>query len=359
MPLRTLTTQQGVRNPDGTPAANISISYRLTKAFATSDRVFVPVTGAVTTDVNGVFSAQLAVPDSGSIGYSIQLPNAVIPALLSDGVGDIYLETLVATAEASGSIDYFQTLIDGADQRRADGDTVLQTQITDLEALVLPPYYTSTVQWWDRYIPDSFYQDAAATVPAATGDPARVWRSYEGIDATTNFDMVVGNPVTLLSNGVQFDGIGSVLNAAIGARTNPETIYVVTTPAAGNGTILDGSNANLAFGLLVPNITSFVFIVGGSLFLTNTVADSLQRYVLCATLDGASSSLTANTAVVAGSVNATTATGLRFGARGGSFPSTYFTGTIASVLRYPNVAHTAAQRDSVIGWLARRHVVTL
>lgn len=129
MPLRTLTTQQGVRNPDGTPAANISISYRLTKAFATSDRVFVPVTGAVTTDVNGIFSAQLAVPDSGSIGYSIQLPNAVVPALLSDGVGDIYLETLVATAEASGSIDYFQTLIDGADQRRADGDAALQTAL--------------------------------------------------------------------------------------------------------------------------------------------------------------------------------------------------------------------------------------
>ena len=83
------------------------------------------------------------------------------------------------------------------------------------------------------------------------------------------------------------------------------------------------------------------------------------RVVMAATRDVVNMTLEVNTSVnVAPNANTNTSIGLRIGSEAG-FASFFLNGTIASVLRYPNVAHTAAQRDSVIGWLARRHAVTL
>lgn len=128
MPLRTITTVQGIRSPDGTPTV-ATLRFRLETLFATADSVFVPTETTVTTDANGIFTTTLAVPDSGAVSYFVSLPNASFPFSLADGVGDVLLETLVAAAAASGDINVFQTLIDGADQRRADGDAALQTQL--------------------------------------------------------------------------------------------------------------------------------------------------------------------------------------------------------------------------------------
>jgi len=203
------------------------------------------------------------------------------------------------------------------------------------------------------------FQDAARTTVAGVGDPVGSWFDPDsGIGATQSG---TARPVRAAA-GLTFDGVNDFLDAAIGARPQPETLYLVlqmTGTGAGFETISDAVGDVNAGRIFVETPSGAPFlsaISGGS--LANTTRPYGALVAVCAVFNGASSVLRVNTSDVSGDLGTSTSTGLRLGAYGTGAPGYFASMRVAMVLRYA-AAHTASQRDAIIAWAAARHGVTL
>ena len=219
-----------------------------------------------------------------------------------------------------------------------------------------PPVVGSAL-WLDALRPGTLFQDAARTTVAGVGDPVGSWYDPDaGIGAIQSG---TARPVRAAA-GLTFDGVSDFLEAAIGARPQPETIYIVLQ-ASGLSTSLitlfdgaDGVNAGRMLALGFAGFEHLTLFSGVA--LQNAARPYGSRVVAAAVFDGVSSVLHVNSVSVSGNAGTTTGTGLRIGRSGGGGEP--MRGEIAMVLRYA-AAHTASQRDAIIAWAAARHGVTL
>jgi len=220
----------------------------------------------------------------------------------------------------------------------------------------VPPVVGSAL-WLDALRPGTLFQDAARTTLAGVGDPVGSWFDPDaGIGATQSG---AARPVRAAA-GLTFDGVNDFLDAAIGARPQPETIYIVLqasglstsqiTPFDGVSGVNTGRMLSLGFAGF-DHLTLFSGVA-----LQNAARPYGSRVVAAAVFNGVSSVLHVNSVSVSGNAGTNTGTGLRIGISGaGAEP---MRGEIAMVLRYA-AAHTASQRDAIIAWAAARHGVTL
>lgn len=232
----------------------------------------------------------------------------------------------------------------------------LLTLLRSVRAEAGPPVAGASL-WLDRLRSGALWQDAARTTPAGVGDPVGSW--YDPTNAVGATASGTARP-TLGTAGLTFDGVNDVLDAAIGARAQPETLYVVaradaTINGTGN-TLLDATDAinrgRLFYQTSFPHLTAF-----SGAALNNTAVAQGVLLVACYVMAGASSVLRINTSEQAGNAGATSGTGLRIGSSGGT-PQQFFGGEVRAVLRYA-AAHDATQRATTVAWLAARHGVSL
>jgi len=206
--------------------------------------------------------------------------------------------------------------------------------------------------------PGALFQDAARTTAAGVGDPVGSWYDPDaGIGATQSG---TARPVRAAA-GLAFDGVNDFLDAAIGARPQPETLYLVlqgTGDVAATQTITDSVTTLNMGRLLTVDGAPFRHL---TLFSGAEVENTARAYgtlvVASLVIHGASSVLRVNGVEVAANAGTGTGTGLRLGANGGGAQA-YFAGQIRMVLHYAS-AHSAAERLAVETWAAARHGVAL
>jgi len=221
-----------------------------------------------------------------------------------------------------------------------------------------PPPLAGNGVWLDALRPGTLFQDAARTTLAGVGDPVGSWFDPDaGFGATQSG---TARPVRAAA-GLTFDGVDDFLDAAIGARPQPETLYLVlqgTGDAAAAQTITD-SVVTLNMGrLLTADGAPFRHL---TLFSGAAAENTARAYgtlvVASLVIHGASSVLRVNGVEVAANAGTNTSSGLRLGASGGGVQA-HFAGQIRMVLHYAS-AHSAAERLAVETWAAARHGVTL
>lgn len=225
-----------------------------------------------------------------------------------------------------------------------------------MPVLLAGPPVAGASLWLDCLRSGALFQDTARTTPAGTSDPVGSWYDpTTGIGATASG----ADRPTLNATGLVFDGTGDYLDAAIGARAQPETLYLVgrADAAIGAGHTLTDAIASFNQGRLFyqtgfPHLTAF-----SGAALSNTAVAQGVLLVACYVMAGASSVLRINTSEATGNAGANSGTGLRIGSFGGT-PQQFFSGEVRAVLRYP-MAHDASQRAAVVAWLAVRHGVAL
>jgi len=220
-----------------------------------------------------------------------------------------------------------------------------------------PPVVGSAL-WLDALRPGTMFQDAARTTLAGVGDPVGSW--YDPDSGIGAIQSGAARPVRAAA-WLAFDGIDDFLDAAIGARPQPETLYLVlqgTGDAAATQTITDSVNSLNAGRLLTTSGAPFRHL---TLFSGAPVENTARAYgtlmVASLVIHGASSVLRVNGVEVAANAGTSTGSGLRLGANGNA-PQANFAGQIRMVLRYA-AAHSAAERLAVETWAAARHGVTL
>ena len=218
-----------------------------------------------------------------------------------------------------------------------------------------PPVVGSAL-WLDALRPGTMFQDAARTTLAGVGDPVGSW--YDPDSGIGAIQSGAARPVRAAA-WLAFDGIDDFLDAAIGARPQPETLYLVlqgTGDAAATQTITDSVNSLNAGRLLTTSGAPFRHL---TLFSGAPVENTARAYgtlmVASLVIHGASSVLRVNGVEVAANAGTSTSTGLRLGANG-NLPQANFAGQIRMVLRYA-AAHSAAERLAVETWAAARHGV--
>lgn len=85
-----------------TPWADASVLFRLINPFATASESYPTEQVAVTTESDGTFSVELAVPDTGTARYECRLPDwRAFQFSLASGAATT-LETLINAAGSSG-----------------------------------------------------------------------------------------------------------------------------------------------------------------------------------------------------------------------------------------------------------------
>jgi|GEM_PF-6664480 len=221
----------------------------------------------------------------------------------------------------------------------------------------VPPVVGSAL-WLDALRPGTLFQDAARTTLAGVGDPVGSWFDPDaGIGATQSG---TARP-TRATAGLTFDGVNDFLDAAIGARPQPETLYLVlqgTGDVAVTQTITDSVSALNAGRLLTVAGAPYRHL---TLFSGAGVENTARAYgalvVASLVMHGAASVLRVNGVEVAANAGTITGAGLRIGANGDGAQAN-FAGQIRMVLRYA-AAHSAAERLAVETWAAARHGVTL
>jgi hypothetical protein len=201
------------------------------------------------------------------------------------------------------------------------------------------------------------FQDTARTIPAAVGDP--VGGLYDATNAITASATGSARPM-LGATGLTLNGTSNYMDAAIGARPQPETIYIVVAPTAANGHVHDSVSALWRPRCLV-NSTTLFDVYDGSNAVFTTTAGTLVSAVVVVVFNGASSVLShtsaAGTASNTGTITGT-GTGLRIGGGGGASVTGFLKGEIREILVY-RAAHDAATRASEIAKAAARCGVTL
>ena len=97
---------------DGTPWNGGIVKFELRTGFSTSTATYPKYTHSETLDVNGEFSIDLEVPDSGAALYKIVLPdNSTYEVYIADGV-PTNIQTLITVASTPSSPNDLQTLLD-------------------------------------------------------------------------------------------------------------------------------------------------------------------------------------------------------------------------------------------------------
>jgi hypothetical protein len=206
------------------------------------------------------------------------------------------------------------------------------------------------------YRAGSAYQDAARTTPANVGDP--VGGLYDATDAITATATGAARP-TRSATGLTFAG-AQLMDAAIGARTEPETVYLVAQWTGGAGAVgfaLDGITTFSSHLIYANGSAPHISMYNGTR-LSNTSSPTGALVALCALFQGASSVLRVGSAEVAGNSGTDSASGLRLGAQGVAPTGTYLIGEIREVLVY-RAAHNASTRAAEIAKAAARCGVAL
>jgi hypothetical protein len=201
------------------------------------------------------------------------------------------------------------------------------------------------------YRPGSAYQDAARTTPAAVGDPVGgLYDATTGITATATG---AARP-TRTATGLTFAG-AQLLNAAIGSRAQPETVYLVIRSSAVTGvnTIIDGGTTVNQGRLFYGGGFAYLSLYCGSSF-SNTAGVLGALAAIGIVFNGTSSVLRVGNVETTGNPGTNAGSGMLIG---GSYGATWG-GELREILVY-RAAHNASRRAAEIAKAAARCGVAL
>jgi hypothetical protein len=191
---------------------------------------------------------------------------------------------------------------------------------------------------------DLMWQDAPKTqLVTAIGQSVRVWQSLQGLDAIlASVTAAVWN-----GSGLTFS-TGQYYDAALGVRSQPETIVVVLNPSGEDyGRITDSTSSSNQRLLIVWGNTTQITTRSGGMASTPPpliVPNNRVPAVFCAVFNGAESIIRWNGNEKTVNRTNTESSGIRIG--GGVFAGQYYTGTISDLAIFTR-ALTAPERAAV------------
>jgi len=210
------------------------------------------------------------------------------------------------------------------------------------------PPFTPT-NWWDALDDASF--------DVGVGDLVGSWTDrVGGVAATASGAARPARGADRLTfSGAQY------LDAAIGVRSDPETIYMIVR---WSGSLVDSYVALDSIDVLYRRC---IYSANGqpyvSMYTTARVSNALYGIntlvTLCAVFNGASSVLRISNTEQSGNAGTGSGTGLRIGAGGSLVPSLFITGEVRTILRFAGIAHDATQRAAMVAWAAAYYGITL
>lgn len=224
--------------------------------------------------------------------------------------------------------------------------------VSNVPVLLAGPPVAGWSLWLDRLIAGALWQDAARTMPAAIGNPVGSW--YDPTTGLAATQATAGNRPAVTATGVAFTRATPHWLTHSNIAPSAYTLYIVAqriSDTVNTRYVIGGSSPTCGL-LFFPNNPN-VGLFDGSVVRSGAASNQNKLAVWIADQLG---EVYENTIQIATGANMASLTLTTIGRRGdGQFP---FDSEIRCCLYYPTT-HDAAQRATVVAWLAARHGVTL